>query len=658
MNWFGISDRTNEPCPDNDLLQDFWAGRLSIPELDAISEHLEQCTTCEEHLSSLVDLDDTIDSCLRRPSPLNTLLEVQEQEHPTFAWKPGEQVGNFLLKRQLGAGGMGVVYEALDRGLGCSVAIKLIHPRYSQNANALARFRREQQVLGKLDHPHIVRARTAGEQDEMHYLVMDFVQGIDLAKLVDAVFPISIADSCAMIYQATLGLEVIHQNWQVHRDIKPSNLMLDRSGNVQILDFGLTRLADRQEEERLTSGTGVLGSVDYMSPEQTSAADKVDIRADIYSLGCSFYELLSGQKLYPTSKYPTVPAKILAHANARIPDIREVRADVPKPLCNLLARMLAKAPSDRIDSPQAIANLLQPFTESSDLVGLVDRVTSQNAEVRVSPTARAQRDLRNELPRWGSSGSRRRLLQAMFGVGGLCAATGAGVAIYNFGLRQRQEKPGPYTYHDADVERLVYLELLSEEPLLLIRSNPDKSRNWADTTKGDLTVDSAGLALLSLGSTDSLNFSLQTRMQRNVWMGSVGLFWGYPVEVYSTADEEFSYQVVFIDSHIAQDGAHIHMLRREIHNTRFYDGVPFTPSKETLSDAKSVQSPGVRECQMELVIKNGRLDEVRWQGQLHEELSDALRSGSGHKFHECRGHFGAFVLDGAVNFRRSQIMFR
>ncbi|MBI2479966.1 MAG: serine/threonine protein kinase [Planctomycetia bacterium] len=200
----------------------------------------------------------------------------------------------YQLLERLGRGGMGTVYKALHTRLKRVVAVKVLPADRLNDPAAVARFQREMEAVGKLDHPNIVRATDAGEVDGIHFLVMEYVLGLDVSDLVRRAGPLPIAEACEIARQAAVGLQNAHEHGLVHRDIKPSNLMLTADGQIKILDLGLARLHDSQQGD-LTSASQMMGTIDYMAPEQTSASRDVDIRADIFSLGATLYKLLCGQ---------------------------------------------------------------------------------------------------------------------------------------------------------------------------------------------------------------------------------------------------------------------------------------------------------------------------------------------------------------------------
>jgi len=296
-------------------------------------------------------------------------------------------VDNYQLMEELGQGGMGTVYKARHMRLKRIVAIKILSADRVSSRRAVARFHREIKAVARLDHPNIVRAHDAGEAEGRHYLVMEYIKGIDLSDLVKRCGPLPVPEACELIRQAAVGLEHACENAMVHRDIKPSNLVLEsRNAELKILDLGLALLhveAGAPGEE-LTGSGQVLGTVEYMAPEQWSDTHRVDIRADIYSLGCTAYRLLSGHAPYSGAAYANMLQKMMAHAQAPIPSIRDRRPDVLPELAVLLEKMLAKDPARRFQRPKDVADALAPFAAAANLPRLIARAES------IAPTSRTR----------------------------------------------------------------------------------------------------------------------------------------------------------------------------------------------------------------------------------------------------------------------------
>jgi serine/threonine protein kinase/WD40 repeat protein len=297
----------------------------------------------------------------------NPTLSLDLAAHPTH-------IREYRLLEQIGAGGMGTVYRAEHTKLKRIVALKLLPPSRVQDARAIARFEREMEAIGRLDHPSVVRATDAGEYGGSHYLVMEYVDGIDLANLSQQEGPLPVADACELIRQSAVGLQYIHEHGLVHRDVKPSNLMLTSAGQVKILDLGLALLRSDELRGPLTDSGQAMGTADYMAPEQAIDSRQVDIRADIYSLGCTLYRLLAGRAPFAAPEYPGVVERILAHINDPVPSLRSFRTDLPVDLEAVVDQMLAKKPGGRFTTPREVAQSLEPFAAGSNLHGLTRRV--------------------------------------------------------------------------------------------------------------------------------------------------------------------------------------------------------------------------------------------------------------------------------------------
>ncbi len=217
----------------------------------------------------------------------------------------GLLIGNYLILDKLGQGGMGMVFKARHRRLGRVGALKILPPSFARDRSAVLRFRREVEAAGRLKHPNVVAALDADEDRGVHFLVMDYVEGKDLDHIVRERGPLPVGQAVDCLIQAARGLEAAHAAGIVHRDIKPGNLMLDQAGAVRVLDLGLARIADaanpfnKTAARRLTESGMYMGTIDFMAPEQAEDSHRVDHRADIYSLGCTLFYLLTGREPFP-----------------------------------------------------------------------------------------------------------------------------------------------------------------------------------------------------------------------------------------------------------------------------------------------------------------------------------------------------------------------
>ncbi|MFM7161289.1 MAG: protein kinase domain-containing protein [Planctomycetaceae bacterium] len=247
---------------------------------------------------------------------------------------------------------MGAVYRACQRSTGRAVAIKIIAPHRRDSVEAQRRFRREGQLTLGLSHPHLVEVLAAGEEAGRAYLAMELLAGRDLARVAAEHGPLAVADACELIRQAALGVDFLAQRGFVHRDLKPSNLMLSGSpATVKVLDLGLVRDADETALSELTQSRQILGTYDYLAPEQARDSRTVDGRADIYSLGCTLYHMLTAEPPFPEG---TVLQKLLQHQGDTAPDPTVKNPRVPAPLASLVRRMMAKDPRERPATPQQL----------------------------------------------------------------------------------------------------------------------------------------------------------------------------------------------------------------------------------------------------------------------------------------------------------------
>ncbi len=388
--------------PEQQALSDYALGKLDEQRAAVVGSHVADCPECEVTLQGIEGQTDTLVSGLRGDQKSAAEVFAQEEAYqraieqaanlpevtaihgqPTkiSAALPGaadenlaKKLGPYELLAKLGEGGMGAVYRAQHEHLGKMVAIKILPAVAMRDPALVGRFRREMKAVGALHHPNIVGAHDAGEAAGVHFLVMEYVAGKDLSTVLKELGPLSVEQAISCTLQAARGLEFAHRKGIVHRDIKPANLLLDEEGTLKILDMGLARLDDNAHniaaQEGLTQSGQVMGTVDYMAPEQAFDTHRADAKADVYSLGCTLYRLLTGQNAYAGD---TIVQKILAHREKPIPSLRAARPEVPAALDKLFQQMLAKQTDERISMSDVVKELTalqaspSPATESFHL---------------------------------------------------------------------------------------------------------------------------------------------------------------------------------------------------------------------------------------------------------------------------------------------------
>jgi serine/threonine protein kinase/tetratricopeptide (TPR) repeat protein len=309
----------------------------------------------------------------------------------------GLLIGNYLVLDKLGVGGMGIVFKARHRERGTLVALKLLPPSFSKDRAAVLRFEREAEVLATLKHPNIVSAHEVFEFNGLHLLVMDFVDGYDLGRIVATRRPLPVMLAVDCVIQAARGLREAHSKKIVHRDIKPANLVFSTSGVLKILDLGLAQVNAGSDPfgataPGLTHSGMFMGTVDFMSPEQAYDSKRVDHRADIYSLGCTLFYLLTGRGPFPGE---TIMQRLLGHRETPVPSLREARQEVTYSLDATFRKMLAKRPEDRPQSMDEVIAALETCLGSAETevvaetIDLVELFDDEKGPSRTSASASA-----------------------------------------------------------------------------------------------------------------------------------------------------------------------------------------------------------------------------------------------------------------------------
>ena len=317
---------------------------LPAPEMDALA-------------SAAADPDADAETLARGLVKRNLLTAYQARK----LWKgqgPDLFLNQYVLMDKIGEGGMGEVFRATHKALGRDVALKVMRRERMANPESVKRFRREIRAAATLSHENVVMAYDADQSGEVHFFAMEYVDGPNLDAHVRRKGPLPVGEACDYARQVALGLQHASEKGLIHRDIKPSNLLLNRAGDVKISDLGLVLVDDPGTESvsRITKEGLTVGTPDFLAPEQARNPRGADIRADIYSLGCTLYYLLTGEVPHPTG---TPTEKMLRHARAPfpVPD----RADLPTGLADVIRKMAGRKPEDRYQTPAEVAEALAPF---------------------------------------------------------------------------------------------------------------------------------------------------------------------------------------------------------------------------------------------------------------------------------------------------------
>ncbi len=498
------------PCPAAEEIYLYATGGYNEEQATDLETHLLACSDCETLLDSLDDPSDALIQALAT-LPLSPDDEPAYQElRATALASPSSfvdgaeaavhfrsvsrladpaleplpcQLGSYELLTCIGRGASGAVYRAKHLKLDQTVAVKVLDASRSFAADS---FLQEMKTIGSLAHPHIVRATDAGEADGLHFLVMEYVDGIDAARLLFRNGPLRVADACEIARQAALGLQFVHERSLVHRDIKPSNLLVTVDGQVKLLDLGIAIRSNVPSSDGQQSSVGAArpqGTSDYMAPEQRTHPAAVDPRADLYSLGCTLFKLLTGN--IPSKPYTTAS---------------ELLADVPRPVERLLQRLLAHALDDRPQSVNEVIESLQPHVRGANLQGLV-ATACPNLTTPVPATQVRSRPI-----------TRRQAAIAAF-----ASASAAALLL----SRLRFDK-------SPQLQRAEWRALAPVAPELLLSldlPNPPTLHVEEDTT---VRVSSESLTLVHLGRPVSGLFKLEVDLLQQDWQGGGVFFqWRY-----------------------------------------------------------------------------------------------------------------------------------
>lgn len=437
-------------CPTSDRLQDYVLGKLPEQESDELYGHLAGCDCCQQKLEASDSQNDSFVGQFKidgesesfhqepafwqatdRAKDIAVLLsrrvmgDVEISGLEGLANSHGPEtfprfIGEYQVDRVLGRGGMGTVYLGHHTKLDRAVALKVISRHRLADPKTQGRFASEMKAVGRMNHPNIVAAHDAREVDGTAVLVTEYIDGLNVGSIIRRVGPLTIADATRIACDVAAALGAINDAGLIHRDVKPSNIMVSRAGQVKLLDLGLARLQDTNGELQEHTATGqALGTVDYIAPEQINEGRDVDVRADIYALGCTLFRMLTGQPVFDDVRYATAFAKMTAHVQVKPSSLGDIAGNIPAPLVGLVAEMLQKDPAQRPQTPQALVERLAPFTTGANLSELVELASKHEEKPRAAARSVSTSAAHRTSPQRGSFWSGRFFFLVGSGFGGL-----------------------------------------------------------------------------------------------------------------------------------------------------------------------------------------------------------------------------------------------
>lgn len=299
------------------------------------------------------------------------LLTPWQSEQLLSGRYQGFFLGKYKILDRLGKGGMSSVFLAEHLQMQRRVAIKVLTGRLAAQPEYLERFRQEARAAARVDHPNIVRAYDVGQEANVHYLVIEYIVGADLQQIVAEKGRLDCREAAEYIRQAAAGLAHVHKSGLVHRDIKPANLLVDKNGTLKIVDLGLARLPEETHQSLSAEEEApIVGTVDYLAPEQSINSDEVTASADLYSLGCTLYFLLTGQPPFPAG---TLVERVRKHRSQEPEDIFRLRPDAAAELVAICERMMSKRPQDRFQQVEELVEILGAWLDgrTSKMLGMM-----------------------------------------------------------------------------------------------------------------------------------------------------------------------------------------------------------------------------------------------------------------------------------------------
>jgi serine/threonine protein kinase len=619
-------------CPERDQIRLFLGGSCGDEWAEAIANHLAECVVCSVAAKDIARQSDTIARLVEladrrlelEPACQEARRRLLGSSPPVMMPSLPLTLGQYELVEPIGRGGMGRVFKAHHRHLKRTIAIKLLSPERAHDAEAVAAFLREMEAIGRLDSPYIVRATDASCVDGVYFLVMDYIPGADLARLLDRVPRLDVADACEIIRQAALGLQYAHENGLVHCDIKPSNLMLTDQGLVKILDLGLARF---QAGNCATLSATVAGTVDYMAPEQWQPNAELDIRTDIYALGCTLFKLLTGSA--PYEKAGT--NRCVSHESAPIPNLSERHSGVLVEMSVIATRMLAKKPEGRFGEPRDLALAVAPFCAGSRLPRLAQRVigpTSDTVRMRDFGETIVHR---KSLPR----------AKAVPGKPWLALALALGLvvvvaicAVFSRRLFDRTREPwtsssvaGP-SIEQAGTTEHIGGQTSTWRPVKFVWPDDASGSFWEfDQDRNELFISCTGMALFSAGNIAAPSYEIRATIEQIHWE-RVGVFFGFRTPKNGPAGTA-QYQLIELM------GEHDGKFTFERHLVNLFGGRTHSVDICGISELPAIAGPHV----LTIRVQQGSLQSVHWDGK---RLNGLVASTMNRRLPSDSSAFGTF----------------
>ena len=601
---------------------------------------------------------------------------------PTIDWEseqtsepPKLALGRYRILERIGGGGMGTVYKAEHVNLKQIVALKTIKlsAHGEKQAHLINRFRRELKAIGAIQHTHVVRATDGGEEGGVYFLAMEYIDGIDLAFLAGKVGLLDIADACELIRQAALGLACIHSLKLIHRDIKPSNLLMTSDGVVKIADLGLARFMDDSiEASELTPHNQMLGTADYMAPEQACDARSADVRSDIYSLGCTLYRLLTGQPPYPPPRYSNYAEKLIAHQQAPIPQVQVIRqannmadnGDLLAAVDHTLLRMLAKKPDERFAGPQDVASALEPLARGHKIVALFEKTQSLNSETKTHNTSRlstvdySKPTTKTKTFEYKSSLSYL-LNSRVISVGIVLLIVLIFVIVFIVspllftpGNPQKHVKGKPESESENTKRKVIKPQLsLDTLPIDVTRtllSIPPKPINWPqgeplpqwNEKSHQISIACGQLGLLQLGKIQQPDFQYRVEMKQKTLKLGVGLFFGFHPP--AGTGKRGKIQVLELNKRTGRNKQDEYYISRNYHYIDQQKSGQWQLTKNRV-DSLILRTPPTDLLHMEIVIRDRILQQVKVNNNTMRQPNHTFEKIESGMEIDHRGGFGVLV---------------